>query len=256
MADVCDRTDPQLEFFYPAHKGEHCLHPAADPVRSKRHADEHKILVRIFFPEIEHGYAIKGREKSRERSRVWYAQHKDRVNAERREKCARERVAAGKPAQRYPELTPPCGGDCENCPYPDEPCRYEGWDQSKARQQARRRRAWQKLKADPQRLAEHNAKRRERHAKDLEAAGKIPRRRLTTICGADCENCPYPDEPCRYEGWDPQKARRVEYQRRRWREIKSDPQRLAEYNAKARGYKKAAKTKEGQSNARRASNRQ
>lgn len=167
LAAVCNRADPQLEYLYPGEPfpGAVALDHPPDPLRSRRHTKENTALRRCFFPDIDKGYYAKIAPQYNETRRAKRAANADEINAVRREKYAQKRAAEGKPIRRPIELTPPCGGDCENCPYPDEPCRYEDWDQKKARQHEKYRRRWQRIKSDPQKLAAYNADNRARRAK-------------------------------------------------------------------------------------------
>ncbi|HWS42092.1 MAG TPA: hypothetical protein VN421_03280 [Pseudoflavonifractor sp.] len=91
--------------------------------------------------------------------REYAAKNRDRLNRLYREKYnpSLERMLPGVKRLNAPkEVLPPCGGDCENCPY-DAGCRYPGFDaQQDAKRETKRicdkryaERRKERMKADP-----------------------------------------------------------------------------------------------------------
>lgn len=77
------------------------------------HNRRHRGLVQAFDPE-----------QIRKRTRQWKAEHRDQINATQRRKRMKAQRDTPPPP---PRDAPPCGGDCENCPW-DDGCHYEDWE--------------------------------------------------------------------------------------------------------------------------------
>lgn len=135
LFERCGGRNPQLEHLHrERHKGMKVLRAPADPMRTRRHTIEGSALERCFFRERDKKTYACRRESITERRRAAYhAQDLVAVNEARREKYAQQQAALGRTVRRWSELTPPCGGDCENCPYPDGVCRHEDFDPKKER---------------------------------------------------------------------------------------------------------------------------
>lgn len=91
----------------------------------------------------------------KERDARRYAENKDDINAARREKRRCEAIEREMAEEYHPSFwPPPCGGDCENCPY-DDGCRFADWED-----QERERRRTAKQKAKNKRSNDRKAQRR------------------------------------------------------------------------------------------------
>lgn len=139
-----------MEFFHnERRKGMKVLRAPADPYRTRCHTVENSALERCFFGERDKKSYANRREGIIEcRRAAYHAQDLVQVNAERRDTYAKKQAALGRTVRRWPELAPPCGGDCQNCPYDGE-CHYESWDQSAERRRLKNKRKKEKKKADP-----------------------------------------------------------------------------------------------------------
>lgn len=177
LAHVCQGlTHPrdrqgQLETLYPR-SGYGLLRVSSSPHWDREHRARYRAALQAFAPErISAGH------------KAYWAKYGDQINAERRVK--RQNAAAGKVRQQYTLPPPPCGGDCENCPW-DDGCRYPGWDEQ--HQPTKNQRAYQarkqRMAEDPQYRAKRAAakkaaeeKSKQRMAVDPEYAAKIKAQR-------------------------------------------------------------------------------
>lgn len=122
LAHVCKSlTHPrdqrgQLEYFYRESRRGRVL-AVASPNWAKEHQTRYRAAQRAFAGEEVNAY-----------HRGYRAAHADEINRRHREKyCpSMERLRLLPPPKTIPP--PPCGGDCENCPW-DDGCRYPNWDE-------------------------------------------------------------------------------------------------------------------------------